>query len=485
MASDVAEEAGQETASAYDLACQGANALRLAGRFEEAERGYRSVLASYPGHLDAAVALAFMLRESGRLDAAADAMFWSWKARPRKPDDSERTARFLRECDAWQSALTVCNEQLRLTPDHARLLGFAGDFALALGQFEEAAERYRAALDSDPTLAKAWLRLAQTRRFERAKDPDVKRFRAASSNAALSDITRMSVLFAWGKVLDDLDDVKAASVAFEEANRAAKKRSNWSAAAWQATVAARSTAAMLPASETDPGFVPAFVVGLPRSGTTLLATRLQRHADLRNRGELNWTDAFARRLGANGAAVERAAIERIATMYAMQLRRDDAPARVYLDKNPLNFRYLDVIAALFPNARIIHCRRDRREVAFSLWRQQFAHDDLGFAYDFADIAAFAEGHDRLMAHWRQRNILPILDVDYESLVAAPEAELTRVAEFLGLDRPAADADAPTPAGAIATASLWQARQPVHSRSLGRWRRYADLQPLLVSSFPDE
>jgi hypothetical protein len=163
------------------------------------------------------------------------------------------------------------------------------------------------------------------------------------------------------------------------------------------------------------------------------------------------------------------ALATAAGLVAEQMRRDDAPARYYIDKNPLNFRDLDFIAALFPRARIIHCRRGMRDTALSLWLQHFAHADLDFSYDFLHIAEFARGHERLMAHWRQRLALPVFELDYELLVGDTARELARVAEFLELG---SEGDATTgESGAITTASVWQARQPVYRTSIDRWKRY--------------
>lgn len=479
----VADQDERPTPVELDLRYQRANGLRLGGRPAEAERAYRAVLAVDPQHADAAAALAFMLRESGRVNAAAAAMLASWQARPKRIEDSEKTARFLRECDAWDAVLMVCEEQLRLTPGHARLLGLAGDADLVLGRFSSAAQRLREALDRDPGLARPWLRLAQTRRFDRADDPDIERFRAAAGDRRLGDVARSCAAFALGKALDDLDDHAGAAIAFTAANRTARQQSAWSADAWREFVAARSAERPLPPSALEPGFLPVFIVGLPRSGTTLLARLLEQHPDVRNRGELNWANAFAGHLETRAAADRSNLIDQFSRIFAAQLRRDDAPARFYIDKNPLNFRHLDLIAALFPGARVIHCRRERRDTALSLWCQHFAHEDLGFAYDFADIAAFAEGHDRLMAHWLQRGALPILDLEYESLVAAPQSELARVGDFLGLGARPVDSPANLLGdGAIATASVWQARQPIHTRSVGRWRHYREWLPELDSAF---
>jgi tetratricopeptide (TPR) repeat protein len=481
------EQAGTVTASAADARENlylHANTLRREGKLEDAERAYRAVLAGMPGHVDAATALAFMLRESGRLAAAAETLLWLWKARARRVEDSERTARFLRECDAWESALAVCEEQLRQTPGAARMLALAGDLELSLGRFDVAADHLRAALELDANQPRAWLRLAHTRRFERAGDPDIKRLRGAVDDAALGEDTRLAAAFALGKALDDIDHCEEAAGVLKPANAVLARRGAWSAARWHEAVAARCSAAPLARANFRPGFTPLFIVGLPRSGTTLLATLLARHRQVTSRGELHWAAAFAQHIENGGYGGNPRVLDGIADLFAAQLARDDAPARCYIDKNPLNLRYLDVIAALFPEARVVHCRRGRRDVALSLWSQYFAHADLGFTSDFGDIAAFAEGADRLMAHWREVAPLPILDVDYENLVAAPEPELARIMAFIGLDPDETAATAEAGTAAIATASVWQARQPVHTGSVGRWQRYRAWLPELESRFPD-
>jgi LPS sulfotransferase NodH len=116
-----------------------------------------------------------------------------------------------------------------------------------------------------------------------------------------------------------------------------------------------------------------------------------------------------------------------------------------------------------------------------LWSQDFAHADCAFAYDFADIAAFAAGHDALMAHWQRTLSLPIYSLEYETLVADPAGTLAALRDFIGM--PAADEIA-QPALTINTASVWQARQPIYARSVGRWRGYAGYVPELEALFPD-
>jgi Sulfotransferase family len=240
----------------------------------------------------------------------------------------------------------------------------------------------------------------------------------------------------------------------------------------------------LPTLRGDPDFVPVFIVGLPRTGTTLVASTLQKYTDVRDRGELNWIAALYAHLQEQGQLHNPAALASIAAMICAQMRRDDSPARFYVDKNPLNFRYLDFITALFPNAKIIHCQRGSRDTALSLWMQHFAHEDLGFSYAFSRIAELEKGYRTLMAHWRSRLAMDILDVDYEAFVANPHAEKQRLAEFLGVGRADNRQDTQANSAVVTTASVWQVRQPIHTQSVERWRHYSAFLPELIERFPE-
>ena len=164
----------------------------------------------------------------------------------------------------------------------------------------------------------------------------------------------------------------------------------------------------------------------------------------------------------------------------MHARQDDAPATWYIDQDPLNFRYLHIIAAMFPQARVILCQRERRDTALSLWSQDFAHEDCAFAYDFGDIADYAAGHDALVEHWRQTLPLPIHTTSYEDLVADPRSSLAALRDFAGM--PEAGATTHDAAAPINSSSVWQARQPIYTRSVGRWRGYTPFIPELLQ-FP--
>ncbi len=459
-----------------------AAAWRAGGRDVDAERDFRAALAADSGHIDAALALAFLLREQGRIDAACATIAALWKMRQDDAAVASAALGFLRECGDLVRAREIAFAAIARWPGDARLAAIAGDAALALGDFADAERELRRAVALDPEQSAAWLRLSHCRRYADAADPDLRRFAAISADARRTAQTRICAGFALGKAYDDLGDFAGAAAALRTANALARSGSPWQSARWDAEVERQLAYRLPPAAAGADDFSPLFIVGLPRTGTTLAATLLARHPDVRDRGELNWISALAADLDTAGRLANPAALRAAARLVTAQMRRDDAPARWYVDKNPLNFRHLGFIATLFPRARIVHCRRGLRDTALSIWMQHFAHGDMAFAYDFAAIAHVARSEAALMTHWRSSLALPVFDLEYESLIADRDAALTRLADFLGISAAPLLSDAPPAASAIATASVWQARQPLYTRSVGRWRRYAPFVPELREQF---
>jgi len=441
-------------------------------------------MSAAPTNRETAWTQAQLLREDGCIEAAADAVVALWQEARGDRAGVLATLEFLEECGAQQRALPIARDAHTRWPGDAHIASEAGEIALALGHFDEAALALRKAIDLDPKQGTAWLRLAYCRRFVE-DDADVQRFRRGWSDPGLDEATSICAGFAFGKALDDLGDCRQAAQVLTQTNALARHAANWSVDAWRRFVAAQLNAPALPTLPTDAEFTPIFVVGMPRSGTTLVASTLARNAAVRDRGELNWVPALHALLREQGQLRNPQALAAVAGVIRAQMRRDDAPARFHLDKNPLNFRHLDFIAACFPNAKIVHCRRGARDTALSIWMQHFAHEDLGFAYDFAAIADVGTGCDALMAHWRTRLPLAILDVDYERFVAEPQAQRHRLEEFLGLlARVDGDATGDSNAQSITTASVWQVRQPVYTHAVERWRRYAPYLPELAMLFPE-
>ncbi len=468
-----------------------AGVFQQTGRTADAEALLRELLAQHPGDVASAFSLARLLKEQGRTAAVATVLRNCFATGPNDRDVNLAIAaiELLDDCRRKRDAAAIAEAAIVSNPGDARLHAYAGMLEIQLGEFDRARERYLFALQHDE---RAWewhvpIGLSSAQRYRSDAHPDLALFRDGLRREGLSDLARAELHFALGKARDDLGDYPEAARHFRDGNAIAHRLTPWTRKAWRRAVDARLAARPItPRPQPVDDFVPLFIVGMPRSGTTLLAELLASHPKVCNRGELPWIARFAQQPDLAGEPA-RDALERAAAKYAALSRQDDAAdAQWFIDKQPLNFRYVDLILAMFPRARIVHCRRSPRDTALSLWMQCFLEDVQGYAYDFGDIAAVMRDERRLMAHWRERYPDAIRAVRYEDVVAAPHDVIASLAAWIGLPPWPAQGmrERARPASTISTASLWQARQPVNARSVGRWRNYAGLVPELLE-IPEE
>jgi tetratricopeptide (TPR) repeat protein len=460
--------------------------LALAGAILEngdaagAESHLRRLLADDPGHAAGAFLLARMLKGQGRTSAASAVLGALFQCKRHDVETVIQAVELLDECGHQQAAVALCESEFAAGCRDARLHAYAGMLLSQLGQFTLARERHLFAL-SHATQAPEWhvpLGLADLQRYATSGHPDVAMFRDILERADLSDAARATILFALGKAHDDVGDYESASGYLRQANATVHAGIRWSRKLWRRSVDLRlSRRAPVEVAPVPINWTPIFIVGVPRSGTTLVAELLARHPDVCHRGELPWMPSLAEQF-ANGGRADHEWLAHAGTHYAQQLRQDDSDARWFIDKQPQNFMHVDLILALFPHARIVHCQRNTRDNALSLWMQSFQPGAQDFAYDFSDIGAVIQGSRRLMAHWMKRYPAAIRAVRYEELTEDPAAALQPLSTWLGLsthDRLGAS----NATAAISTASLWQVRQPVHTRSVGRWRHYEPYLPQLL------
>lgn len=446
----------------------------------QAETVLRAWLARHPDHAAATFLLVQLLREQGRMQAAADAIHALFAHGRHDVETVIQAVEMLDDYARPADAAAICEAEIAAGATDPRLYAYAGMLAIQLGEFERARARYEFALAHDRQ-AVEWnipIGLAGLQRYQNDNHPDFRLFDEVLARPGLSDRTRTTTLFALGKAYDDIGAYALATRHFIEANARAHAVSTWSRRRWKRAIEARLAAPPYPWALPAPtDWTPVFIVGVPRSGTTLLAELMARHPLVRNRGELGWLQALAQRLSQTELG-QQEPFEKVAALYASQLRQDDTSARWFIDKQPLNLLHVDLIMALWPNARVIHCERDARDTALSLWSQSFHDQAHDYAYDFNDIAAVIQGCRRLMQLWRKRYPASIRTLHYEELVAAPKESLMQLSAWLGLPDMMHSDKAPNSQG-ISTASTWQARQPIHTRSAGRWRDYAPYLPDLM------
>jgi tetratricopeptide (TPR) repeat protein len=458
----------------------------LAGIYRQTQRDalaetlLREVLAHDAADAAAAFTLAELLRDAGRMSAAAAVLRAGFECGAHDANLAIRAIELLDDCRRQTDAAIIAESAIAQHPHDARLHAYAGMLQVQTGEFARAREHYLYALAHDARACE-WNvldGLASAQRYANAQHADFALLRENLARTDLSDKARSNLLFALGKAHDDIGDYTRAAQYWREANAIAHARTAWSRKNWKRALESRLAAKPFARNLEVPPWTPVFIVGMPRSGTTLVAELLARHPLVCNRGELPGLAQLATQPALAGNP-SQSILERNAAAYAVHLLQDDAgDARWFIDKQPLNFRYVDLMLALWPNARIIYCRRNARDNALSLWSQAFIEEVQGYSYDFADIALVMRDAERLMAHWRKFYPDAIHEVQYEQLAADSENVVAGLASWLGL--PAhATAQTAKPAASISTASLWQARQPVYTRSVERWRNYAEFVPELL------
>lgn len=455
-------------------ACRRAHDFRLAGHAEAAESGYRHILGLVPHYEEAALSLAFLLREQGRLGSACKVVLDYWSVAERSAGHDLKAIKFLVECGRHGDARGIVVAAVRDYPGNAALMEHAAVVTHAVGSFDEAAQLYRLALRIDPLRPGAWLRLANTHVYDEPESrealAEMDRLLAASTAGEL----KAALGFCKGKILDDIGRHAAACDAWRNANELVQGAARFPVQ--EARPAQGHGWRITPPIQTEDR-APLFIVGMPRSGTTLLSRLLARMDDIRERGELGWLPELLARTGGSPAME---VLMQARAIYLQQLFQDDGPARWYVDKNPLNYRHLAAVAGLFPEARVIFMRRSPRDVALSLWSQHFAHEGMRWSYRFEGIAAEMDRCRQALEDAQQLLGDRLRIVDYRDLVETPDPVIAELGSWLGVGE---SPNEPSAGEAITTASVWQARQPIYKTSLERWRRYLDYLPELSGFDP--
>jgi tetratricopeptide (TPR) repeat protein len=456
---------------------------------EQAIDAYRKAVDLAPKLEDVLCRLGELYVMYSRTDDAGDCFE---RAADVKPDTTKAClyrsdARLLRGdvSGAEQWARTAVAREPESHPAHGTLAGLL----YAQGRFEEAAMSFEAALRLDPRAGRCWYGLVDCRKFFEGGNSILDRMRAVLQRDDLGDFDRMAIHFAVGRVYDDLEDYSHAMEHFEAANRLRARDLKFDRASFEALVD-RTIRQFTPefiasgAGCGTPDPKPLFIVGMYRSGTTLVEQILSSHPDVAAGGELTvWTPTDMEIDPATGEFDPDRAHAAIAKYLSVLQKIGPSAARV-TDKLPFNFFRLGAIHSLMPNARIVHCQRDPVDTCLSIYSNLFK-SRVNFAARKDDLVFCYRQYLRMMEHWRK--VLPaevFMDVQYERLIADREAETRRLIAFTGLDWNDSCLRPESNKRSIDTASTWQARKPVYATSLQRWRRYepwlGELRQLLSS-----
>lgn len=457
--------------------------LSAGGRTEDAVAAYQRAVGIDPALADAHTRLGDMLTILGRGADAVAAFRAAASAAPDLPVGVFATVKALEYEGKLSEAEAVLRRFIAHTPsgdgssgDVGRAYGLLGMVTAQLGQFDDAVAAFDHAITMMPNSIEAYFGRVSAAKITKADQPTLDGM-VALLNRPLPDRSRMILHFALGKAFDDIADYGGAIQHFDAANalRGRYARLNrLGLSAWVDRLIARCTPDFLVRNRASGSndHAPVLILGMPRSGTTLLEQIISSHPGIAAGGELTYWNAYGpdwAKAGPAGFGTERATA--VANGYSELLRRISPDAARVTDKEPWNFQWIGMIRQLMPNARFIHCRRDPVDTCLSIYFTHFLKP-RDFMSDRGDLAFYYREYARLMTHWRR--VLPpdrFTEVDYETLIANREQETRRLLDFCGLPWNEACLHPEENRKIVRTASVWQARQPVYKGSMERWRRY--------------
>jgi len=434
------------------------SSLKQLGQLDAAEEIYRGTIGRNPFHVRARVGLAETLQEAGRLD----------------------------------ESIALFREALSIRPKDAELLYGLGVAMMEKGKLDEAAGLARQAVAIAPNMAKAWLLLTQVKR-QTERDKELAGMEAEHAKAPQGSLARMQLSFGLGKVNDDLKDYGRAFDYFAEGNAIRRKVINYDPVRTRDEFEAMKAAfdAAFFEKHRSSGIsddTPIFVVGMPRSGTTLVEQIIASHPQVYGAGELNILKTAVGKqfpmsmpggFPAGIADMPDKAFAEAGQAYLDMLHSRYPGYRHVTDKMPGNFLLVGFLHMMLPKAKIVHCARDAAATCLSIFKVHFRGDSHRYGYDLGELADFHNLYTDIMAHWHK--VLPgvVHDVRYEDFVADQEGQTRALIAHLGLpwdDKVLSFHETDRP---VRTASAAQVRQPMYQGSVDLWKRYGDrLKPLL-------
>lgn len=468
-------------------------ALRELGRLHEALASCDRASELKPDLADALHNRSTVLRELGRLDEALASCNRAVAARPNSPEAFHIKGVVLRQLGRLDEASASLETALALRSDFATALNDMGNVLKDIGQLQRAQRHYEQAAQLDPNMAAAYLNLADLKKFAPG-DAHLAGMEALAAKAGgLSKKDRMQLDFALGKAYADLKNYPRSFTHLLAGNAAKRATINYDETAVFAlydrieAVVTRDLIAQK-SGYGSPSRLPIFVLGMPRSGTTLIEQIIASHPMVRGAGELDtfkkavsavrgpygWTAVYPEFL----LTTEPEILQQIGERYIAELRKL-APADEHVtDKMPSNYYFVGLIHLALPNAKIIHSVRNPLDTCISCFSKLFSGEQ-NHTYDLVELGHYYRRYERLMAHWH--HVLPpqsILDVRYEDVIADLEGQARRIIDYCGLPwdpRCLAFHETDRP---VLTASATQVRQPIYNSAVDRWRVYSEyLEPL--------
>ncbi|HLL29624.1 MAG TPA: sulfotransferase [Allosphingosinicella sp.] len=461
-----------------------ANLLLNGGDVGEAIDAHERLLAAKPDLPDSWFNLAWLQRRARRYEDALGSYDEALRRRVGRPEEVRlnRAVILSEHLKRPEAAEAELREAVRLNPSFLGAWLNLGMLQEDRGDVEQARGAYEKALELLPGNGRALARLAALDVFSGAAEAAVARLRPLLGGSGLAPDDAIEIAFALGDAFDALGRYDEAFQAYSAANlmsrRHAPPASRYDARAQERLIDELIRAFPSPApargnSEIKP---PIFICGMFRSGSTLAEQIVSRHSEVTAGGELEILPALVGQhlqpYPQKAASAPPDLIDEVRAAYLREIALLHPDARVLTDKRVDNFLHIGLIKTLFPNARIVHTKRHPFDNILSIYFLYFQYG-ITYGFDLGEAAHWYGQYLRLMDHWKSLYPEDIHDFDYDEVVSDPREAVASLLHFCGLAWEEACLSPESARNAVRTASLWQVRQPLHTRSSGRWRNYEE------------
>tara|TARA_B100001093_G_scaffold42842_1_gene36358 strand:+ start:299 stop:1945 length:1647 start_codon:yes stop_codon:yes gene_type:complete len=449
--------------------------LEKLGRLDEAIDSFKKAISLKPDYAKAYYNLGLAMQKLGKLDEAIDSFKKAISLKPEHEIFYLNLGAILQIIGRLEEAETIYQKAISLKPHFAFYLNL-GTTLKGLGRLEEAMVNYKKAISLKPDLVEAHRHLSMIKKFD-SKDEQYSIMHKLYLDEKISKAQRCHINFALAKASEDLGDFEQAFKHYNEGNAFKKQQSNYEFDQdMKFFTQLKTNYPQIKKNSLElKGFVnkltPIFIIGMPRSGTTLVEQIVSSHPKVSAGGELSFVKKFGEKIARGLSNLNIESLIEFRKKYLNQLQNFSNNKSIVTDKMPHNFLYVGLIAAVFPEAKIVHVKRNPAAVCWSNYKKLFATKKMSYSFALDDIIKHYELYKNLMMFWTEHLPNKIYDVNYELLTVNQKSETEKLINYLGLDWDEKCLSPQDNMRSIRTASDIQVRKKVYQGSSQQWEKY--------------
>ncbi|XQW86439.1 tetratricopeptide repeat-containing sulfotransferase family protein [Thalassotalea piscium] len=460
--------------------------------FLQAASYYKKVIVENPNHALAYLSLSYCLQQAGKLDDSEKACRQAISIAPHYSQAKEFLGQVLIAKGEYSKAKEWLNQLIINEPTNIRALYTFGNLLKSQGDFKQASKFYQKIWSIMPEYSQAHFTYSTIHKYKDINDPHLLLMQTQYQGTNNTEENKIQLSFALAKAFEDLNQYEEAFKYLEAGNSIRFKRYNYHISSDELFIknimqTFNSDAINQLKIKAENSRTPIFIVGMPRSGTSLVEKIIATHSQVHGAGELdhffqlgmeliNESSSF---LFSPLAQYPPQVLENIGHTYLSKIHLLSSTSRHVTDKLPFNMLLIGLIKIVFPNAKIIHCTRDAKDNCLSIYKKNFTTDNYRFAYDLKALGQFYNLYAKLMEHWHTVFPGEIYDVQYESLIKNPEHEIKKLITACDLPWEKECLNFHQSEAIVTTASAYQVRQPIYSTSVKLWKKYEKfIAPLL-------